>query len=194
MPPAPITVFVSHSKYDTEVKKYFSQIFAHKGIHAIFMEWENLGKAYAGKVISDTIMSKDTKAVIVLLGKALETPPVTTPEFTHNWVNFEVGVACAAKKPVWVFEDFNEIIKFPIPYVTDYCRYNMNNDEHIKQIGSLLERDSNSTTKGILCAYENCNAVYRYWSTEVEFICPVCRRSLKLNPPKNEGSENQQIT
>ncbi|MDE1767498.1 MAG: hypothetical protein KGI27_14680, partial [Thaumarchaeota archaeon] len=97
-------------------------------LQASFMELEDLEGEYAGSRISDIIRSnvqEDTNAVLVLLGKNLENPPSATPQYTHNWVNFEVGVAAGCKKPVWVFEDYDEFINFPIPYVTDYCRYNL---------------------------------------------------------------------
>ncbi len=186
-----MAVFVSHSKHDVELKKYFSQIFAHIGLKAKFMEWENLDNKYAGKEISDIIrgswFGENVSAVIVLLSSNLTNPPSAFPQYTHNWVNFEVGVSAGVRKPVWVFEDFREFIQFPIPYVTDYCQYTLNSDSDIKFIGEILEDRFVKFTNGrrarcsVRCPNPNCNAEYFYWSSSDLIQCPVCRQGIKFN-------------
>ena len=147
------------------------------------MELEDLAGKYQGARIADIICSKfveDTSAVIVLLGRNLEHPPTPTPQYTHNWVNFEVGVASGSNKPVWVFEDYNEFINFPIPYVTDYCQYTLEDTEFLRKLGDLLENlyqrnlvvQPPRTMKCHLC-----NAVFRQWNQNQPCInCPVCRQ------------------
>lgn len=186
-----MAVFVSHSKHDQDLVKYFSQIFAHIGLKAKFMEWEDLSNKYAGKEISDIIRGKwlgeNISATIVLLGYGLQNPPTITPQFTHNWVNFEVGVSVGSQKPVWVFEDFNHFINFPIPYVTDYCQYTLDNIQNLKEIGNIINQRivlrnyRFNPLFRVKCPNENCHAEYNYWSTMKLINCPVCRQGIQFN-------------
>ncbi|MGI0086464.1 MAG: hypothetical protein ACREBI_00680 [Nitrosotalea sp.] len=198
-----MAVFVSHSKNDQNLVKYFSQIFAHIGLKAKFMEWEDLDNKYAGKEIADMIrdnslFGENISATIVLLGHGLQSSspttiypqytiyPQSTPTplpYTHNWVNFEVGVSVGSRKPVWIFEDFKQFIQFPIPYVTDYCQYTLDDTENLKQIGNILTqriiRNQNLIPpRKVKCPNEKCHAEYNYWSNEKSINCPVCRKGL----------------
>ncbi len=182
-----VSVFVSHSKHDINAVNFFAKIFARIGLQAHFMEWEDLSNTYAGYRISDIIRSQwveDTKAVIVLLGNNLLNPPNDKPQFTHNWVNFEVGVSAGCKKPVWVFENLTEFIQFPIPYVTDYCLYELDNSELLRNLGDIFkELYKNNTAikppRQVTC--NNCHAKYNFWNLSItSFHCPVCRCKLEL--------------
>jgi len=186
---SPPSVFVSHSKYDTESVSYFSKIFANVGLKARFMEWERLEQQYAGARIADIIRSnviENVRAVIVLLGKNLKNPPSQTPQYTHNWVNFEVGVSAGCQKSVWVFENGEELVEFPIPYVTDYVLYRLEDIEHLRTIGELLSshvlyHSNKKPAYRIKCPHQNCNAEYNFWTLNIKKIhCPVCRREIAL--------------
>ncbi|MGI0093238.1 MAG: hypothetical protein ACREA8_03975, partial [Nitrosotalea sp.] len=181
----PPSVFISHSKHDTENVSFFAKILANTGLKGTFMEWEDIDNQYAGSRIADIIRSdvqENTDAIIVLLGQSLENPPTESKQYTHNWVNFEVGVAAGCRKPVWVFEEFDKFHKFPIPYVTDYAQYNLNNNDHLQYYTNILKDrilTSYNTTKpvkNVKCQHENCNASYRLWSKSEVIYCPVCRR------------------
>ena len=78
-------------------------------------------------------------AVFVLLGKNLGNPPAYSLQYTHNWVSFEVGVASATRKPIWVFEEFGSFIRYPIPFVTDYAQYTLANIRHLQYYGSVFQ-------------------------------------------------------
>lgn len=178
------TVFISHSKYDVDKINYIEKAIFNVGLTPKLMELEEMGTIYPAKRITDIIRSnfqENTKAVIVVLGKSLEHPPTTNPQYTHNWVNFEVGVAASCNKPVWVVEDFTEFIGFPIPYVTDYCRYNIGDKTHLLNIGNyLLSSISNPQQyhlrPKIRCTL--CNAEYCVWDTVKTLNCPVCRQNI----------------
>lgn len=151
------------------------------------MEFEDLDGKYAGFEIANKIkpMIGGAQAVFVLLGKGVLQPTTQTPEFTHNWINFEVGVAAGSNKRVWVFEDFNNFIKFPIPYVTDYARFNLGDDEHIKIYRELIEnifakKISMKPTWTITCKL--CHAEYNVWDGQETLNCPVCRRAIVIKP------------
>ena len=186
-----VSIFVSHSRYDSHLRKYFSEIFSDIGLRATFVELKNLTGKYAGHEISRMIRAgilsgHDTGAVFVLLGENLENPP--NPEFTHNWVTFEAGAAASCLKPVWVFEEFDKFIRYPIPFVTDYVLYTVDSVEHLQYLGALFKQEivypasakKILPTSNIVCPHENCNASYKLWS-ETDFInCPVCRRGINL--------------
>jgi hypothetical protein len=115
-----VFVFVSHSKHDRQLVNFFSNIFADIGLRGMFYEWQIVPNDYAGRTITSIIRNRECAALFVLLGRNLQRPPTSTPQFTHNWVSFEVGIAAGIGKPIWVFEEYNTEIKFPVPYVTDY--------------------------------------------------------------------------
>lgn len=154
------------------------------------MEWDMLDNKYAGYEIKEKIRAalfsgQDTVAVFVLLGKNLERPPTYTPQFTHNWVNYEVGVAAGSQKPVWVFEQFRDFIHFPIPYVTDYAQYHLDEIDHIRNFSDIFRQRFISGLRVnppfvITCPYNDCNGRYSYWNDEAQFNCPVCRRVISL--------------
>ncbi|WP_162858623.1 hypothetical protein [Candidatus Nitrosotenuis aquarius] len=189
-----VSVFVSHSKHDIELRKFFAEIFSGIGLRAHFMEFAELGGKYAGNEISWMIRAgffsgHDTTAVFVLLGKSLANPPTNTPEFTHNWISFEVGAAAGCRKPVWVFEEFDKNIQFPIPFVTDYVKYDLDNVDHLKILRQIFKEkiqypSGQQTIKpkqNVKCPWENCNAEYRFWSDADAINCPVCRRGITFN-------------
>ena len=69
---AMVSVFVSHSKDDVEIRKFFSEIFTNIGLKAKFMEWADLTVKYAGDTISKIIQSgflsgNDTHELFILL-------------------------------------------------------------------------------------------------------------------------------
>jgi hypothetical protein len=83
-------VFVSHSQYDRTIKNYFKKAIENSGLGCILMELELLHSDNAGPLIKD-IISKRCIGLVVLLGKNILRPPGYTPQFTHNWVGFEIG-------------------------------------------------------------------------------------------------------
>jgi hypothetical protein len=102
------------------------------------------------------------------------------PQYTHSWIGFEVGVAADAGKPIMVFEDYQDNIKFPIPYLDHYVRYNQT-EEHSRYIGKILSYNMPlqrfRSPDRIRCPYSNCNAEYSYWSRRTKMMpCPACRQ------------------
>lgn len=184
-------VFVSHSKYDVEMINFFTNITSKEGIKNYFMEWEDLNKKYPAIRISDIIKSdwiEDINMVVVLLGPNLANPP--NMHYTQNWVTFEVGVAAGCNKPVLVLEEINHITDFPIPYVTDYCQYQLGNNEDRKNIGKIMNNIHEIRTNSVkvaddvpvTCGYDDCNAKFNLWMRHSNNInCPVCRRPIIIS-------------
>lgn len=175
------SIFVSHSKHDVEIRNFFTNITSRVGIKNYFMEWEDLENQYPGPRIADIIRSnvmENVKFVVVLLGPNLANPP--DPRFTHNWVSFEVGVSAGCNKPVWVLEETNNPIDYPIPYVTDYYQYELDNVQDLQRLGELFTYyvQSGFTNKALTkCPHNNCNAKYNLWKRYgLNIHCPACRQ------------------
>ena len=101
-------VFVSHSKRDVTIRQFFDSIFADTKVAAVRMEFEELHSTPSVD-IRNRIMQSD--ALFVLLGQNL-----TFSQYTENWVGFEVGIATALNKPIWVMERFGDKVQFPFHY------------------------------------------------------------------------------
>jgi hypothetical protein len=86
-----ILIFVSHSKHDKGIVNNFVKAFSRVGLTPKLIELEDLDNKYAGYEISNTILN-ESNGVVVLLGKSLQFLPTSTRQYTHNWVNFEVGM------------------------------------------------------------------------------------------------------
>jgi hypothetical protein len=178
-------IFVSHSQYDKDIRKDFSEIFATAGIKAKYMEFEKLMPP-AWKEIKQQL--KQSEAVFLLLG-----PNIRRSSYTENWVAFEVGLACAFDKEVWVFEPINSNINFPVPYVTDYVLYNLEVEGNFDYIRGCMEvykpvvpfvplgadkRTRRCVPNGILtnCTNSNCKMEF-HLHTDVQMLyCPSCRQ------------------
>lgn len=175
------TVFISHSRYDDAQKKWFSYVLSGVDVNPIFIELTNLKGKYEGKEIRDRIKSTLFKrevptALFVILGDELTSP---SRIYTHNWVNFEVGLAASDSMQVWVMEQEGKSINFSIPYVTDYMTYVLDNDEDGQRMIAVFKRTLTGKLLGlpspITCT--KCHASYSYWNDKSEITCPVCRQS-----------------
>lgn len=176
-----VYIFVSHSRHDTEIVHFFVKAIGRiNGLNHKLMELEDLEDKYAGNEIANTIRN-ECAGLIVLLGKNIYSPPGLNPEYIRAWVTFEVGVAAGCGKRVWVFEEYDaENIPFPIPLVSDFFRYNLDND-HLRWIGEALEAGmlGNARPPGVIeCPF--CHAMYYFWSRRNTMHCPVCRQ--QFNP------------
>jgi hypothetical protein len=185
-------IFVSHSQYDKDIRTAFDTVFARTGVEAKCMEFEQIYPP-AWQNIKNQIFSSE--AVFLLLG-----PNIQTSAHTQNWIAFEVGLACAIGKDVWVFEQLGSSVNFPIPYLTDYSLYDFRNKYHFDYTRSIISgygqpiplfpigedhRTKRNIPRGILveCKYENCKARYFLHTDVGSFNCPSCRQKLaKIQP------------
>lgn len=182
------SIFVSHSQYDKKEIDFFTKIATRAGIKCFFMEWEDLSGKYPSERIRDIIKSnfvENVRMVVVLLGENVLNPP--SPEYTHNWISFEVGAAADSRKFVWVLEEKNHPIKYPLPYVTDYYQYELDNIEDIRKISDILEYQVNNPYTQISkydevkqrCPHQSCNAEFRLWNRyQQQISCPVCKQQI----------------
>lgn len=122
-------IFVSHSQNGKEIRFSFDSVFARTGVISKCMEFENIINPPAWEEIKNQITTSE--AVFLLLG-----PNIRSSIHTQNWVAFETGLVCAMGKEVWVFEQYGSNIEFPIPYLTDYLIYNLENRNHFNYVSA----------------------------------------------------------
>jgi hypothetical protein len=139
-----------------------------------------------------------SEALFLFLGENVKYSP-----YTENWIAFEIGVACANNKDVWIFEQYGDSIEFPAPYLTDYMVYDLSDSEHFNYIRSIIEgygrspiilplgvpqREKKGVPSGdqIQCGYGNCNLTYNLHTRIDEISCPSCRQGLDISNKMRE--------
>lgn len=110
-----VYVFISHSKKDVDLVRTIDLNFRSVGIAPLFMEFTPESEPPYEK-IEENINISD--AVFLFL-----TQNVKSSDHTQNWVSFEIGLAKKSNKPLFVVEDVNNKVHFPVPYLTDYILY-----------------------------------------------------------------------
>lgn len=123
-------IFVSHSQHDRDIRTSFDSVFARTNVKSVCMEFEKIAN---WETIRNEV--KSSVAVFLLLGQN-----VRSSIYTRNWIAFEVGLACAFDKDVWVFEQGETTVDFPIPYLTDYMVYDLKESIHFNYVRNIIER------------------------------------------------------
>lgn len=184
-------IFVSHSRKDNEILTYFDRIFARTGVKSVCMEFENM-RSPEWQDIKENVEYSD--AVFLLLG-----PNVQSNIHTQNWIAFEVGLSCAFGKEVWVFEQEDSDVEFPIPYLTDFMMYNPDKSETFNYVRNVIDaygkqieglkrgklvlqplfidlRIARNVPQGIPIKCSHCQSKYNLHAiTALSFHCPSCR-------------------
>lgn len=175
-------IFISHSQYDQDIRKFFDEIFSGRYVRSVRLEFERY-EPPAANFILNQIRTSD--ALFVLLG-----PNITREPATKIWVGFETGAAASIQPPkeIWVFEPIQSApIPFPVPFLHHYMLYDFSSQEHRDYITRVVRSYEawipvlRQTPTGLgltRCGYRDCQAPY-YLHTDVKnYSCPVCRRPL----------------
>lgn len=164
----PSQIFVSHSKRDTKIRTFFDQIFARTGVKSECMEFEDMPPPHWNEIDKQI---QDSLATFLVLG-----PNVKNSDHTQNWIAFEVGLSCAHKKHVWVFEQMDSKINFPIPYVTDYMPYILDGMSFNYIRGIIESHRDGKIPVGLETKCWNCHSVFSKHHIIGAYYCPVCRK------------------
>lgn len=178
-------IFISHSQYDEDIRKYFDEVFAGTTVRAVRLEFERY-KNPPSKFVLKQIGKSD--AIFVLLG-----PKITLKPATQSWVGFETGVAAGMREPcpIWVFEPTQYApVPFPVPFLHHYVLYDMGSQEDREYIKSIVAGHRFASiipvTKSILaprgrrvtCPHEGCGMSYNLHTPIDEIHCPTCRQKI----------------
>ena len=181
-------IFLSHSKRDEEIRDYFLKLCGLAGVEGKAIEFEYFPPP-PWSFIKDQLTSSD--ALFLLLGpNVLRDWDRERGIYTQNWISFEVGLACQLDRPIWVFEQLQTPIHFPIPYFNFYMQYDPKSREdfdYIRQIlvgYKLLRLGMGPKGYQITCPHETCRITFRLHPSkrviergkEKSFNCPSCRK------------------
>ncbi len=174
-------IFISHSREDDEGRRFFDKILASVEHQGYWYSWEGPTPPHAQTLIEAI---KASESMFVLLSKPMENPQ------TRSWVGYEVGVAAALKKKVWVFEPEEIKIDVPVPFVTGYIQYPKTLKQKnifpyhtiIRDAGANIPEDPSPNETPLFlstfCAYEDCRSPFFRYVSQDSFRCPSCRREL----------------
>ncbi len=128
LPKPPPKAFISHSKQDAALTKNVELMLQNIGVEPVIMEYSPPAAEAAPpwRRIRDAVTTSDA----VLLFK---TENAIVTDYTRSWIVYEVGLAAAMNRPLYVFERKGTPIHFPIPYVTDYMLFEQ------EKIGDFLK-------------------------------------------------------
>jgi hypothetical protein len=100
------SIFISHSKRDEATINAFCRAFPQTTMRVVLEEFDTYVVPAWAKIAKDV---QESSAVFLLLS-----PHLNATAYTQNWVSYEVGLACAMKKPVWVYEQWQAPVHFPV--------------------------------------------------------------------------------
>lgn len=159
-------IFLSHSKEDKEIRDFFLKIGGLAGVETKAVEFEYFPPP-AWEYIRNQLYMSD--ALFLLLGPNVLDRGI----YTQNWISFEVGLACdmarTVGKEVWISEQIQHSIRFPVPYLNHYVLYDPNKR-------SDLFRNIPQGTREVTCSYDDCKVKFRLHTDVKEFNCLACRR------------------
>lgn len=130
------TIFISHSKRDTELVKVIDFNLRSVGIAPILREFTPESKPPYADIDADIARSD---AVFAFL-----TQNVKVTDHTQNWVTHEITKAHDLNKPTYIIEDKNNPVHFPIPKLKNYILYDqtsINDWNLIQNIASSIKRN-----------------------------------------------------
>lgn len=112
-------IFISHSKEDRDLTSNIKKLLVNIGETPVLME-------YNPKMDSDVppweVIKEEVKESEYMM--LFKTENAIKTDYTKNWISYEVGLAAAWNKRLFIFERRGPPIHFPIPYLTDYMIFN----------------------------------------------------------------------
>ena len=175
-----VRIFLSHSKADKEILDFFLKVFGLAGVQAISVEFEYFPPPPWQFIKRQMFLSN---ALFLLLGPNV----IDRGIYTQNWISFEIGLACQLKKAIWVFEQIDIPVRFPVPYLNHYVLYDPKNREHLDYIRGVIEiyKQAPFLRKipfyaRINCPNNGCKISFSLHTEMKEFECPSCRTMIRL--------------
>lgn len=167
-------VFVSHSRRDSKLRQYLDSSFASSNVQAIRVEFEDY-EITPCEFIRRSVEASES--VFLLLGAN-----VTHSIYTTNWIAYEIGLAAALHKDVWVFERYDSVVPFPVPMVDHYVQYALRNHRDLSLLRQIIAAYASDYGTGelpsgaeVTCPSSTCHATFYAHSRREEIICPSCR-------------------
>ena len=135
-----LKVFISHSSKDEELVKDINYNLRLAQIEPLIAEFEKV-ESPPYKTIDK--MLEESDALFLFL-----TPNVMDSHHTRSWVTYELSAAHTLKKKVFVFEQLNKQVPFPVPYLTHYFLYDPQRKEDRRKIIEIAKSQVPSVDLG----------------------------------------------
>lgn len=175
------SVFISHSNKDKNGKAFLQSLFGSVSHNGYFYGWEGPREPHTD-VLKERIEKSDSLFVL--------SSPYLERLATASWVSFEVGVAVASSKPVWVLEYLIGFGRYtaaavPIPGVTGYIERpgtlkNLRTEPYYSLVAGAGKEvpvgPNGRPLRKVECLNEKCQASYYVYFTGHTLVCPVCRK------------------
>ena len=128
------TIFISHSKKDEKLIRDVKEFLENVGHTPIIEEFIPAEKQddIPHKEISKNV-EKSSVMMLFLTDNVVMTP------YTRSWITYEVGLAKGRSVRLFVFERLGDPISFPIPYLTDYALFDMNQTKDILELQKITK-------------------------------------------------------
>jgi len=182
-------IFISHSQEDEPIIEFFLGTFGLAGsITPILYEYKTTTEPDWLEIQRD-IESPLTCALFVLLG-----PRILFDEYnrrkqhTPSWITWETGIARQAGKDIWVFEDYDTPVDFPIPSFDHYMRYNIGSKDHRVYIANRINDyltllrfiQIKKLTEAATLLTCPCGISFYYHNEEKGLVCPTCKKYMEF--------------
>ncbi len=129
------TIFISHSRRDERLVGALHQAFRNVG-HSTIIE-EYIPRTQQAEIPYEEIRRNVERSNYVFL---FLTDNVVATEYTKNWIAYEVGVASALERRLFVFERKGFVLPYPVPYVTDYMIFDEADVQDLLKIQSVAKK------------------------------------------------------
>ena len=177
-------IFVSHSKDDIEGQNFVTRLTGtgEQFVKAYYYSFEGERPPHSITIIKEMMHST---SMFLLRPSSIVSP------WTIAWISYEVGLAHALGKNIWVFDTANSSNPtFPVPFVTAY----IHRPSILKKRAEFpyvnivdvagLDPPANVRSDGealreFECKNEKCKAKYFIWLLNDSFRCPVCGELMK---------------
>ena len=126
-------VFISHSKNDMELISNIATMLKNVDESPVVMEY--FSRSAKDSPNWSLIRKHVSESEYLMLFK---TDNAIKSDYTKSWIIYEVGLAAAWKKRLFVFERKGPAIKFPIPYLTDYMIFDPERVKDFLRIQSIV--------------------------------------------------------
>lgn len=140
-------IFISHSAKDREWVDFLSNALATTKVKMVAEEFEKIAaqEVNAEKIKQNIV---ESSAIFVIL-----TANVDHMQHTRDWVVWESGVACNAKKDIWVFEPLAQLGKIAVvvPHFNHYAVIERT-DSYLAYLRKIVESYDNSDALGAAIA------------------------------------------
>jgi hypothetical protein len=124
-------IFLSHSKDDNKQLNAIDATFGKSLLKTYQANFENQNIPVSQDIKKEI---EKSKVMVVLLG-----PNAQAKEVTKIWISWEIGLMIQQGKPVWVLEDYRSKVDMPVPDLTHYLIWDIENTDHRKFLRDIME-------------------------------------------------------